>query len=141
MDRDDRQLLLSTYRTVALVKRTEEYATKNLRPKMISTRARGVVRIIHLGAHRIGLTKRSGYRRGLADAERRAYKLNKTARVAQPVVLCTVSAPNPCGDGRGRKPMMVYGSLDECNEARAKLLWNYDLSCCVIYQDRVPWAR
>lgn len=64
------------YRNVALVRLTDDYAAAGKRPTMISQRAQGVVRIIHLGAHSVGTTERCAYRRALADAQARIAALN-----------------------------------------------------------------
>src|SRR4249920_3537810 len=68
-----------TYRRVAIVQLTQKYTARNLRPKMISARARGVVRLMDLGHHNVGKTPRAAYQRTLAEAEKRAYQLNNTA--------------------------------------------------------------
>lgn len=70
---------MGTYRRIALVQLTQEYTARNWRPKMISSRARGVVRLIDLGHHNVGQTPRAAYQRTLVLAEERAHALNNTA--------------------------------------------------------------
>jgi hypothetical protein len=66
----------SAYRNVALVRLTEEYRLAGLRPSMISTRARGVVEVRHLGKHFVGRTPRGAYQIALAGAQEIADNLN-----------------------------------------------------------------
>ena len=64
------------YRRVVLVQLNQHFAAHGLRPAMISERARGVLRIVDMGKHNVGVTDRCAYARRLAEAERRAYELN-----------------------------------------------------------------
>jgi hypothetical protein len=65
-----------TYRRVALVKLTPEYAANGELPKMISTHARGVVAVKDRGNHSLGKTERCAYFRALRSAEAEAAELN-----------------------------------------------------------------
>lgn len=56
-----------TYANVAVVQITPEFAAESKRPSMISERARGVVRVIHLGHHNVGKTPRCAYQRAQAQ--------------------------------------------------------------------------
>lgn len=59
------------YRNVAVVEYQGEV------PKMISPRARGMVRVVrHYGSHYVGRTARCAYRLTLAEAETLAQELN-----------------------------------------------------------------
>ena len=69
------------YVNVALVKLNQHYTARNLRPKMISERARGVLQVRHLGHHPTGKTEKCGFRRAKADAERLAFELNNAPTV------------------------------------------------------------
>lgn len=64
------------YRNIALVKRTEEYANANLMPKMISTHARGVEIVRHLGHFHVGRTPRGAFQKAFYAAEEQAAALN-----------------------------------------------------------------
>lgn len=66
------------YRRVALVELTPDYAAQSLLPKMISPRAKGVIRLVDLGRHSVGKTSRAAYQRTLAEAERQVTVLNRT---------------------------------------------------------------
>lgn len=70
------------YRKVAVVQLNQEYTAKNLRPTMISERARGVLRVRVLGNFSVGKTDRCAYRRALADAERIAHEANNSREMA-----------------------------------------------------------
>ena len=52
-----------------------------LRPSMLSERAKGVLRLVHLGHHSVGRTERCASARTIAEANRRAYELNNTPTV------------------------------------------------------------
>jgi hypothetical protein len=69
-----------TYRRVALVQLTPEYAAENKRPLMISDRARGVKQLRDLGRHNVGKTDRCAYACILREAEAEAVKLNRNER-------------------------------------------------------------
>ena len=80
------------YRRVALVQLTQEYTAKNWRPAMISTRARGVVRLIDYGHQNVGKTERCAYRRALKAAEARAKELNNLPEVSPDMLISYGSA-------------------------------------------------
>jgi hypothetical protein len=80
------------YRRVALVQLTQEYTAKDWRPKMLSVRARGVVRLIDYGHHNVGLTERCAYRRTLKEAEARAKELNTVPEITPDMLISYVSA-------------------------------------------------
>ena len=69
------------YKNVALVQLNQHYTARNMVPKMISERARGVLRVRHYGHHNVGKTARSAFYRVLAEAERHAAELNNAAPV------------------------------------------------------------
>ena len=77
------------YRNVALVRLTQEYTAKGLIPKMISDRAKGVLRIIHMGHYPVGKTERAAFQRAYAEAEERAHRLNNSAPEAWPGEIMT----------------------------------------------------
>jgi hypothetical protein len=80
----------SPYRNVAVVKLSQEYTARDLKPKMISIYARGVVRLHHLGHHHAGRTvKASAYERALAEAQRRAFELNNSQPLAEGELLAS----------------------------------------------------
>jgi hypothetical protein len=60
------------YRNVALVLLRDG----GLPPKIITDRAKGVAKLIHLGHHHVGKTSRCAYARALTEAETRAAALN-----------------------------------------------------------------
>lgn len=64
------------YRKVALVQLNQHYTANNLRPKMISSHARGVLRVGQTGNYSVGKTARCAYQRALVAAEQRAIELN-----------------------------------------------------------------
>jgi predicted Zn-dependent protease with MMP-like domain len=77
------QSVRHAYRNVALVHITDEYADKNMVPRMISERARGVCpglngkSVIHRGKHHVGMgTKKSAIYLAIKDAEAYADRLN-----------------------------------------------------------------
>jgi len=65
-----------TYRRIALVRLTPDYAAVRQRPRMISDRARGVAELKDLGHHHVGKTRRGAYQRELVLAELQAAALN-----------------------------------------------------------------
>jgi hypothetical protein len=67
------------YRRVALVQLSQYYTANNLEPKMISERARGVLRLIDMGHHNVGTTPRCAYHRTLVTAHARVDRLNNEA--------------------------------------------------------------
>jgi hypothetical protein len=73
----------SPYRNVAVVQLNQEYTAKGTIPKMISTRARGVLRVLPMGRFPAnGKTMKSGYQQALAAARQRAYDLCNIGDVA-----------------------------------------------------------
>jgi hypothetical protein len=64
------------YRNIALVEITDEYANEGKLPKMISTHARGVKSIRHLGHYHVGRTPRGAFQKAFAAAEAEAAALN-----------------------------------------------------------------
>lgn len=64
------------YRNVALVKLTDEYASEGKLPKMISTHARGVEAVQHLGHYHVGRTPRGAFQKAMAAAEAQAAEFN-----------------------------------------------------------------
>lgn len=70
------------YRNVALVQLTQEYTSRGQTPKIISTHARGVLRIVHMGRHNAGKTAKCAYARTVAEAKRRAHELNNSHPLA-----------------------------------------------------------
>jgi MOSC domain-containing protein YiiM len=56
----------------------KHYTARNLMPKMISDRAVGVLRVIHMGHHHVGDTERAAFQRTRAIAVARALELNTT---------------------------------------------------------------
>jgi hypothetical protein len=68
-----------TYRNVALVQLTQEYAANGWEPKMISSRARGVLRIGQIWTRlSVGKSLRAAYNARLDWAEKEAVKLNNS---------------------------------------------------------------
>lgn len=66
-----------TYRNVAIVKLTPDYAREGLVPKMISNRAKGVAEITcYWGPLNVGKTAKAAYQSQLAMAEWMAAKWN-----------------------------------------------------------------
>jgi hypothetical protein len=68
------------YRNIALVELTEEYAAANQLPKMISTHARGVKSVRHLGHYHVGRTPRGAFQKAFYAAESEAAALNASAK-------------------------------------------------------------
>lgn len=67
------------YRKIALVE-----VEKGVIPKMISERAKGVIRIVHVWDRlHEGATEKSAYHRCLAEARERAAELNNSPRVRE----------------------------------------------------------
>jgi hypothetical protein len=80
----------SPYINVAVVQLTQHYTAHGLRPKMISHRARGVLRVIPIGhAPANGKTNKSGRVQLLAQAEALALQLNSARSVAEGELLIT----------------------------------------------------
>src|SRR5271165_6029313 len=84
------------YRNVALVHINQEYTANGKTPKLISERARGVVRlstmrsaVIHMGHFHYGHTLRSAYHQALVEANRRARVLNNLMPYAQAAEIVT----------------------------------------------------
>lgn len=66
-----------TYRRVAVVELTDEYATEGKLPTMISARAIGVERLVETWEKRhVGKTERCAFRVALREAEEMADELN-----------------------------------------------------------------
>jgi hypothetical protein len=71
------------YGRVAVVQLTQEYTAQGKRPKMISERAKGVLRIVwQSGPQNMGRTDKCGFARAMAEAERYAFELNNLRDVA-----------------------------------------------------------
>ena len=66
------------YRNVALVQLDQHYTARNWTPKMISTHARGVLSVRHMGHHFDGQTDRCAYVRAYHLAQQRADALNNS---------------------------------------------------------------
>lgn len=77
------------YRNVALVQLNQHYTANGYTPRMISTRARGVLRVEEMGHFHVGTTDRCAYERALQEALRRAEELNTAAPLAQEELLMT----------------------------------------------------
>lgn len=78
------------YGKVAVVQLTQEFTAQGKRPKMISNRAKGVLRIVwQSGPQNIGRTERCGFQRALAEAMRYAEELNNIRDVADARTLIT----------------------------------------------------
>jgi hypothetical protein len=74
----------AAYVNVAVVQLNQQYTANNWRPKMISERARGVLRVIHLGHYPAnGKTDRSGYQQAIKRAHDLALQLNSVREVAE----------------------------------------------------------
>lgn len=69
------------YRNVALVLLDQYHTARNLRPAMISERAKGVLRVEHFGHHNVGKTDKCAYARALERAERIAFERNNAPTV------------------------------------------------------------
>jgi len=65
-----------TYRRVAVVQLSSWYTAHGLRPAMISERAKGVLRVLDLGKHSVGLTDRCAFARTMKQAEEIAHIRN-----------------------------------------------------------------
>jgi hypothetical protein len=70
------------YRNVAVVQVLSYDCNRGIIPKMLSRRAKGVLRIRHLGHHSVGKTDRCAYRQALKRAEQLAYELNNAGDAA-----------------------------------------------------------
>jgi len=80
-------------RKVAVVQLTQEYTAKNWRPKMISDRARGVLRIIATWNNLyVGKTDKCEYAVRLKAAEELAARLNAAGDVAEKEQLITAGS-------------------------------------------------
>jgi hypothetical protein len=80
----------AAYVNVAVVQINQHYTAQGLRPKMISERARGVLRVIRLGHYpAAGKTERSGYQQALKRADELAFRLNNVRDVAEGALLIT----------------------------------------------------
>ncbi len=64
------------YRNVACVDLDQEYTAHNWLPYCISDRARGVLKVRHMGHHNVGKTDRCAYDKVVVEAERRCEVLN-----------------------------------------------------------------
>ena len=82
-------IVRARYRNVAIVQLNQEYTAKNLRPKMISDRAVGVLRVHHLGHFHVGKTERGAYQQALARATETAMRMNAAGDVAEGLLLVT----------------------------------------------------
>lgn len=72
------------YAKIAVVQLTQEYTAKNMRPAMISERARGVLRVVRVFAPvpANGKTEKSGYWQTIKSARQMAHDLNNVADMA-----------------------------------------------------------
>lgn len=77
------------YRNVALVKLDQRFTALDLRPAMISARARGVLRVRHLGHFHDGRTTRCACSQAVARAEALAVELNNAEPIAEAATLAT----------------------------------------------------
>lgn len=76
------------YGKIAVVQLTQEYTAHGKRPKMISERAKGVLRIVwQSGPQNMGKTPKCGFERARAEAERYAIQMNNAASVADAATL------------------------------------------------------
>lgn len=71
-----------TYRRVAIARVSYYDYNRGWKPAMISARARGVLRLIDMGHHNVGKTKRCAYAQALAAAEARCRELNNARDMA-----------------------------------------------------------
>ncbi len=78
-----------TYRRVAVVQLNQHYTAHGLRPKMISERAKGVLRVIDLGNHNVGKTDRCAWARKMREAQETADRLNNDREIAAGELLIT----------------------------------------------------
>ena len=67
-----------TYRNVALVQLTQEYAANQWTPAFIGDRAKGIVRFTKWGPLNVGKTLRAAYNARLDWAEKEAVRLNNS---------------------------------------------------------------
>lgn len=76
------------YGKVAVVQLNQHYTAQGLRPKMISDRAKGILRIVwQSGPQNMGTTPKCGFQRALAEAHRYAEELNNIRDVADAATL------------------------------------------------------
>jgi hypothetical protein len=75
------------YRNVALVQLNQRYTARGLKPKMISERAKGVLRVRHLGHHNVGKTSRCAYQRALKRAHEMALEWNSGPTVVPELIV------------------------------------------------------
>jgi hypothetical protein len=83
-----------TYRNVALVELDQEYTARYLtllQPRCISERAKGVLRVRHLGKFNVGKTANCAYWRAVDAAEASAQAANNAGDAATAELLI-----NPC---------------------------------------------
>src|SRR5262249_35939121 len=66
------------YRRVAIVQLNQEYTAHGWQPKMISDRARGVLRVVDYGHHSVGKTRRCAYAKALEEAQGRGRVLHSS---------------------------------------------------------------
>jgi len=69
------------YRNVALVQLDQYYTAHGLEPAYISTHARGVLRVRHLGHFNDGKTARCAYARAVMRAQQMADDINNSPTV------------------------------------------------------------
>ena len=73
----------AAYRRVAVVQLNQHYTACGLRPKMISERVIGVLRVIDLGHYPAnGKTERSGLQQALKRAHEIAFQMNNHREIA-----------------------------------------------------------
>lgn len=76
------------YGKVAVVQLDQHYTAKNLRPKFIGDRAKGILRVVwQSGPQNMGSTERSAFWRAVRNAERYAEELNNARSVADAATL------------------------------------------------------
>ena len=80
---------MGMYRRVAVVQLNQHYTAHGLRPKMISERAVGVLRVVDLGKHNVGKTDRCAYRRKLKEAQEMVDRINSDRVTASGELLIT----------------------------------------------------
>lgn len=80
------------YVNVAVVQLNQYYTAHGLRPKMISERAIGVLRVVHLGHYPAnGTTERSGYQKAMKRAHEMARAMNGNREIAAGELLVTAA--------------------------------------------------
>jgi len=81
------------YANVAVVQINQHYTAAGLRPKMISERAKGILRIVwHSGRCHVGRTERGEYQQTLKRAEEMASRLNNARDVAEARTIITAGS-------------------------------------------------